>query len=287
MSSILALGPAGTNAHEAAKRISPLFPGHPVEFCGTNREVLERVCAGESLGVVPVENGSVGYVGEVIKFWLSQKSPAKLKVIGELTLPIEHHLLVHSSVESIRKIKEVVSHPQALEQCMTHIRKLGVKTIPVASTAEAARYVARSRVKTRAAIGSAFAAQIYRLKMLHQNIEDSESNATCFHIVGYCFSHPTGNDKTAVLFRLPGKEKKHGAIVDALLVLKEERVNMSMIHSIPLGTIGKYAFYCEFDCHAQDEKGKKILRHLKKESRGQLLVLGSFSKELPLEEGRQ
>ncbi len=285
--SLFVLGPSGTNSHEAAKKFTQgLYYRYEINFCRTNREVLES-CLKGGMGVVPIENGSAGYVGEVIKFWLSQKYSSLLKVIGEMTLPISHHLIVRSSVKSVEEIKEIISHPHALEQCTQFLQKLNVRTIPAASTAEAARQVSQSRTHRRAAIASIFAARTFGLKILRQKIENSPDNATCFHLVGHSISLPTGKDKTAVLFRLPGKENKYGSLLDALSVLKEEKVNMSRIHSIPLGTLGSYAFYCEFDCHSEDKSGKRIIEKLKKESENELLLLGSFPRFCERKEGEK
>lgn len=282
MARIFVLGPEGTNSHEAAKKFSQSLPSPSMfEFCETNREVLEYALRdASSFAVVPVENGSAGYVGDVLRgFWfaeLAKDKPCPLKVEAELELPISHQLLVHHSVSSIEGVEEVISHPQALEQCSKHLKELRIKSRADTSTAAAAKYIALGEHRKKAAIATAFAAYIYGLRILHTNIEDFSSNATRFHLVGRKYIRSTGSDKTAVMFRLPRRENKAGSLISALEITRKEQINMTQFHSIPAGKLGHYAFYCEFECHTEDQKGLALISHLERQSEGQLLVLGSF-----------
>ncbi|MEI6495002.1 MAG: prephenate dehydratase domain-containing protein, partial [bacterium] len=64
---ILALGPAGTNGHEAAKQAAlQLGWADPeVVFCDRNVDILKRLSGGEAeSAVVPIENGQSGLVVE-------------------------------------------------------------------------------------------------------------------------------------------------------------------------------------------------------------------------------
>ncbi|MDP2705212.1 MAG: prephenate dehydratase domain-containing protein [Patescibacteria group bacterium] len=290
---IFVLGPEGTNSHEAAKKFSQSLPSEGTfEFCETNREALERALHDrDSLAVVPVENGSAGYVGDVLRgFWLAQLAEnvlCPLKVEAELELPISHHLLVHRSVSSMEGIEEVISHPQALEQCSAHLKELNVRIKADTSTAAAAKCIAEGEHLKKAAVATAFAAKIYGLKILHANIEDFSSNATRFHLVGRKYMEPTGKDRTAVMFRLPGRENKAGSLISSLLITRDKGINMTQFHSIPVGKLGHYAFYCEFECHADDEKGLALVSHLRKQSEGQLFILGSFPRFCERKEGEK
>ncbi|MFN2128142.1 MAG: prephenate dehydratase domain-containing protein, partial [Anaerolineales bacterium] len=47
----------------------------------------------------------------------------KLPIVGEIILPISHHLLALPGVK-IRDIRRVISHPQALQQCADFLNGL-------------------------------------------------------------------------------------------------------------------------------------------------------------------
>ncbi len=82
-----------------------------------------------------------------------------------------------------RTIKTVQSHIHALGQCRKVIRKLGLKTVIGADTAGSAREIAEAKDKTRAAIASRLAANIYELEILRENIEDEKHNTTRFIVL--------------------------------------------------------------------------------------------------------
>lgn len=278
---ILALGPAGTHGHEAAKIIigqKQWHEGIEIEFCERNVEILKGVEQERCLGIAPIENTTAGLVTEVIKgYWMKQQLPPTIRVIAELTLPIEHHLLVHPSVQSLEQITDVVSHPQALQQCASNLDKLGIKRRrPSQSTAAAAAEITSlDSYKAHAALASRFAAEVYNLKVIQEHIEDIRGNQTRFHVLGHESVAPTGNDRTALLFRVIDKPR---SLLNALWAISADDANMSSIHSIPLGLKGHYAFYCEFDCHLETPKGQGILNRLRTVA-DNIIVLGSFPQD--------
>lgn len=277
---ILCLGPAGTYGHEAATIAAKRLKRESleIEFCQRNVDVIRRVDSEECYGVVPVENSTAGLVPDIVKdFWLEQSTDSLVCVVGEIQIAVSHNLLVHSSTRSMGEIIKVISHPQALAQCRTKLARFGLKKFEaVDSTALAARYASEPLVYPNiAAISSRFAAEFYGLKMIAECIEDSPGNSTRFHILGSDENQkPTGNDRTAVLFWIPNRP---GALLSALGTMW--RVNMSSIHSIPLGTPSAYAFYCEFDEHKFSDVGGEVLLGLEKLT-DRLLVLGSYPKEV-------
>lgn len=286
------LGPAGTNGHEAARLVlsSELqqfqfgATSYEIAYCGRNPDILRQAEQEESLGVVPIENSSAGLVADVVKgYWLKVLGEPTLNVIGEIQLPIEHHLLVHPSVSDIAELTSVMSHPQALEQCAMSLSGLGLdRRTPASSTAGAAQYVSQDETfRTVGALASRFAAETYGLKVLRDNLQDSIGNATRFHIVGPRPMAPTGNDRTALIFWVPNEP---GALVNMLECIRMGRVNMTTVHSIPLGSPGEYAFYVEFECHQFDTAGQRVFQRLRSLT-DRLLILGSFPRNIPDRKG--
>lgn len=299
--SIFALGPRGTNGHEAAISLSR-FLDMPIELCPNNTSILEMVRKKGGYGVVPIENGQAGLVSEVVMFWLAQLTQTRMNrphVIGSIELPIQHALAVHNEVKTVSEITEVVSHPQALAQCRGFITRNRLKERSATSTAAAIAEVDTSQDSSIAAIGSPLAAGLYGLNVLFEDIQDSTFNQTRFHVVGEKPSkrpgepgpHETnehsgrpplfqimeqaeleGRERTAVIFQIANEPGKLAEIVQTIA---SHGVNLASLHSIPLGMLERYAFYCEFDCHWHDKDGHEILKVITR-STDHHCVLGSY-----------
>src|SRR5262249_56331627 len=80
-------------------------------------------------------------------------------------------------------IKPVEGPAPALGQCRKMIRKLGITPVVAADTAGSAREIAEAGDKTRAAIASRLAAEIYGLTILAEDIEDESHNTTRFIVL--------------------------------------------------------------------------------------------------------
>lgn len=273
MKRVAVLGPKGTNGHEVARTVLKVEDDNII-FCVRNEEILETCMNEKVLGVVPVENASAGLVSEVVRgFWLRHiASDVPLQVVGEVQIPITHSLLVQNSCTDMRLVQTIKSHPQALAQCSKFLKEIGAQTLPASSTAAAAKEVMGESSPHLAAIASAFAAGIYGLSILRQHIEDYSGNATRFHILGHDSVPVTESDRTAVIFELPDEPR---ALVNVLWIIGSLNVNLSSIHSIPLGNPGVYAFYCEFDLHQDSDVGRKIIACMRELCK-RMKVLGSY-----------
>lgn len=274
---VLVLGPAGTYGHEAVS-LFPCLNDAETIFCESNSRILEGVLNGlAKFGVVPVENSTTGFIRETIRFWLRQDGEffnRSLYVIGEDLLPIGHCLIMQQSNRFAVEI--VKSHPEALQQCSAYLRHKNAILQPTVSTAAAAKSLLLEQSNGVAAIASKFAAQVYGLKIIEENIQDFNNNTTRFHLLGTKPSGATGNDKTAVIFWL---ENKPGSLWQAIEIFSAMRVNITSIHSIPLGAPGEFAFYVEFDGHRNSESGQIILNILGRRT-SKMVVLGSFPKAI-------
>lgn len=270
------LGPEGTHSHEAAAILAERIPNVEIRFCARNWEVLECVAEEGCYGTVPIDNASAGLVNDVVRdFWMRRGPDCSVHVIGDVHLPIEHCLLVQRHVSDAASVSNVLSHPHALAQCGRLIEKNRWTAIPTKSTADAACRLASDLsldASQTAVIASRFAAERYGLRILQENVCDMSGNATQFHLLGPNGSAPTGRDKTPIIFRL---EDKAGALLRVLQVISGIGVNMSSLRSISLGVRGDFAFYCELECHQDDERGKPILDGIRT-FLPSLQVLGSY-----------
>lgn len=231
-------------------------------------EVFREVEAGAaSYGVVPVENSTEGVVSHTLDMFIN--SP--LKICGEVLLRVHHHLL--SKASSLKAIKKVTAHQQALAQCREWLNSNlpGVPRVAVSSNAEAARLA--STEKGTAAIGSEHAGGIYQLETLAANIEDEPDNTTRFLVIGKQLVPPSGKDKTSLMV---SAKNQAGALYNLLAPLANYERSMTRIESRPSrrGT-WEYVFFIDVEGHAEDLPMKRALRALEKEA-ALLKLLGSY-----------
>ncbi len=265
------LGPPGTFSHEAARR----FYGVPAALspCAS---IAEAVRAAEKencdFAMVPLENSNGGVIGETVDELLT----TPLSVCGEFMLRVRNHLLGRGKTKNIR---EIYGHPQPLQQCRRWLAANFPKAqiIAVASTAVAAQKAAEQ--KNAAAVGSAMAAEIYKLQTLAADIEDSAFNTTRFLSLGAQKELPqTGEDKTSLIMSM---REEAGAMCSVLTPLAKHGVNMSKLESRPArGQIWKYIFFADLDGHATDKPVAAALAELQKRA-AFVKILGSYPKAAP------
>ena len=247
--SIAFLGPAGSFGHTVG---SHLF-GKSVNFIAVTPQpdIFAAVESGRAdYGVVAIENSTHGTVRDVLEMF----QYTSLQICGECFLPIKQHLLSKSSLVEIKKI---YSHPQAFAQCRQWLGQnmSGTPQIEVSSTSEAAELAARE--PNTAAIASQLAGEIYGLSVVGKSIMDGPNNTTRFLVIGSHAAAQTGNDRTSILFAV---KDKVGALLEVLQVLKNCKINMSKIESLPSRTKAwEYVFFVDLEGHAADENVRKAL----------------------------
>ncbi|HRG22115.1 MAG TPA: prephenate dehydratase domain-containing protein, partial [Saprospiraceae bacterium] len=103
---------------------------------------------------------------------------------GEIYQPIHHKLMTNAGVE-LTGIKEVHSHPMALQQCSNFLSRFlpGVKWVETEDTALSASILSADGDRTRAVIASQRAADLYDLSIIGHNIENNAHNFTRFFIL--------------------------------------------------------------------------------------------------------
>ncbi len=230
--------------------------------------VFEEVNRGHvDFGVVPLENSTDGRVADTLDMFIRLPH---LRICAEIRLRIHHNLLANCEPQEIRR---VYSKSQALSQCRNWLSK----NVPhaslheVSSTADAARLAQQE--PGAAAVASQQAAVRYGLRTLFTDIEDSVSNETRFAVTGHQTGARTGNDKTAVMFRVPHHP---GSLVAALEIFKQAKINLTWIESFPAKSAkSEYVFFVDFEGHHEDAKVARALKALQGRCQ-EVTVLGSF-----------
>lgn len=268
------LGPEFSYSHLAALHYfgegeQPL----PVASIATVFRSVERGDAGR--GVVPLENSTDGRIVDT----LSQLAERRVKICGEVYVPIHHCLLGTGQRESIR---EVYSKPQALSQCRRWLAEnlAQAQIIETSSTAAAAQ-IARGN-PAAAAIAGIEAGRAYGLHAIDENIEDNPNNITRFAILGNDTPAASGDDKTTLLIQL---HHEPGALADAMAVFKRARLNLTWIESFPVPELpNEYLFFVELLGHLDDDVVRDAIAKLKRRV-ALLEVLGTYPRN-PLAKSR-
>src|SRR5499427_2262846 len=169
-------GEPGANSHIAIREAYPDYEPLP---CRTFEDALNAIAAGDAeLGMIPIENSLAGRVADIHHLM----PISGLHIVGEWFLPIRNQLVAPKGAK-LAGITTVESHIMALGQCRNFLRRLGVTTLVAADTAGAAREVAERGDKTRAAVASRLAAEIYGLDILAEDIEDEAHSTTRFIVL--------------------------------------------------------------------------------------------------------
>lgn len=262
-------GERGAYGEEAAFR----FFGPLVETkaCESLIEVFKRVEGnGIQFGIIPVENSLEGSISQSYDLLLE----SNLKVCGELELRVSHCLIANPGVK-LEAVKSVYSHPQALGQCRTFLKHLGVKLFPAADTAGSVRLIKEKGLTDAGAIASARAAKIYDMPILAREIEDNPNNFTRFFILSHKDCPPSGKDKTSIVFSV---KDKPSALYDFLKEFATRGVNLTKIESRPTRhKPWEYNFYMDFEGHREDKIPAEVLASLEEHTIF-VKILGSYPK---------
>jgi prephenate dehydratase len=255
------LGPAGTFSHEAVKKYAGDKPYTAAEYSSIS-ELLLAVQNNElDEAVVPMENSIEGAVNATIDMMAFE---VNLMIKAELIIPVKEHLLAKKGT-SLKDVRYVLSHPQPIGQCRRFLTENlpDAKTIPVLSTAAAAKQVSESGFGY-AAIGSEAAAEAYDLEILQDNIQDMQDNCTRFIVASHTDSKRTGNDRTSIVF---STDDKPGSLYRILDIFNLWDINMSRIESRPAKSmLGRYIFFVDLIGHRDDEDLKEALIMVKRKT---------------------
>ena len=255
MSKIYFQGTFGAYSHLAALEIDPKAEVIPCKtfdecFLKTSQDKNSRM-------VIPESNRITGNIG--IEYLIFKY---RLNIYAEHFHKIEHNLLGQPD-SSLKDIKDIFSHAQALSQCSNYIKEKNLIEHVRADTAGSAEAISKNKIKSEAAIASSLSAKIYKLKILSPNIENEKGNATRFLVMGKEVSQPNfGNKKyiTSFLFKL---KSKPAALYQSLGGFAINGVNLTKLQSYPeQNSFESYFFLCDLDGHIDDPKVQKSLEEL-------------------------
>jgi len=263
------LGPPASFSHLAVRgRFGSSLTELPLDSIQAVFRAVESREA--TYGIVPVDNSSGGSVGPTHDMLLK----SDLKIYAEQYIRVNQNLLATEELE-LRQIKKLYTLRIVYEQCRDWIHSHlsldedGVQE--VSSTTAAVQMVLKNR--DGAALASELAAQMYDLKVVARNVQDSSNNITRFLIIGNEQCPPSGDDKTSIICSL---KDRPGSLFELLEPFHKRNINLARIESvITRKAYGDYNFYIDFFGHSGDAKVAEVLQLLA-ERTTMLKLMGSY-----------
>ena len=220
-------------------------------------------------GIVPIENSSTGAITDVYDYLRKYD----FYIVGEESIKVNQNLIGIKGTK-LEDVKEVYSHPQGISQSSNYLKQFNDwKLIPFVNTATSAKLVKDLGDKSKVAIASARAADIYGLDVIEEGINNIADNSTRFVIISKEMKVVPGADKVSVVLSL---EHKAGTLYKLLRYFADNNINMMKIESRPMKeTSWRYFIYVDFQGDINGEETKKALEQIEKES-AYFKILGAY-----------
>lgn len=244
--------------HQVAARH---FFGKEVQVvpCATFREVVKLTSSKKESdgGVMAIENSIAGSI--LANYNLLQKS--SLVIVGEIYLQIKQNLLVNPGVK-LDDIREIHSHPMAIQQCFDFLDKYDWKLVETEDTALSAKHIHQHKSRHIAAIAGKLAAELFDLDIIAPNIHTLKNNYTRFLILKReeASEEIPGADKASVSFHT---DHSRGSLAKVLTKIAEDGINLSKLQSFPIpDTDFKYSFHADMEFR-DAEQFEKVIADIK------------------------
>ena len=211
-------------------------------------------------GILPIENSSTGGIAEV--YDLLRKYG--FYIVGEKVIKVEHHLLGVKGAK-LEDIQEVYSHHQALQQSSEFLKDYNkFKLIPFSNTATSAEYIKDKNSKTKGAVASKRAAELYGLDIIKSNINHNKDNYTRFIVIGKKLEYNNNSNKISIVVTVPHKP---GMLYKTLSIFAKNNINMMKIESRPIiGKPWEYFFYIDFEGNLNEGSVKAAINEIQEDS---------------------
>lgn len=250
--------------HDAAAR--EYFKGMSIETvpCETFNDMFNLLKLDASmLGIVAIENtiaGSLLQNHELLR-------QSNMTVVGEYKKYISHSIAALPG-QSLDDIVEVNSHPMALRQCEQYLQlHPKMKMVETYDTAGSAKMIAEDNLVGHAAICGRYAAELYGLNVLEDDIQTNKRNFTRFLVVTDPCNAPDFKkdkkiNKASIAFTLPHSQ---GSLSAILVIFSFYGMNLTKIQSLPIiGREWEYRFYVNlsFDDYTRYRQSVDAVRPL-------------------------
>lgn len=255
---VICQGSEGAYSQAAAEK---LFSSPSITFVKTFDDVFESIEKGcADFGIIPIENSTAGSVNHIYDLLADHDA----KIVRSVRVKVDHNLLAPQGAQ-ISDIKEIYSHPQAIDQCSNFLASLdGVRVIPYENTASAAKMVSLSGDKSKAALSAAHCASIYGLSTLARSVQNSDGNFTRFICIAANPMIFPGSNRTSVMMILP---HRRGSLFSIMSAIQASGVNLIKLESRPIpGSDFGFMFYFDIEESMYSENLPALLSELETKS---------------------
>lgn len=274
------LGPQGSYSHTAAvqyvhKYLNQIIKEHSCTKFSDIFTLVEHYHV--EYGILPLENSNSGLIDEVCNLLLH----TKLILVGAITIPIKHCILVNWNTYTINQIQIIYSHPQPVQQCSKFLKYFSSwKIILCESSSVAIQTVSTLKQSNLAALGSAQGGIFYGLRpILSHNLSNQNTNITRFIIL-----KNTNIETEAINFNINKQtmllmfiNKQSKLIYIILKILKFYNIKITYFKLHTLATLkSENIIILEIMAHIYDERTQKAIIQLNKISNF-LKILGCYS----------
>ena len=189
------------------------------------------------------------------------------------------HVICALPGQTLDELFEVNSHPMALMQCEQYLlRHPNLKMVETSDTAGSAQYIAENNIKGHAAVCGKYAAELYGLNILDEDIQTNKRNFTRFLVVAdpleaeeLAKGKPI--NKASLVFTLPHTQ---GSLSKILTIFSFYDINLTKIQSMPIiGREWEYRFYIDvtFDDYTRYRQSIDAVKPLLREFK----ILGEYA----------
>ena len=236
----------------------------------TFRDAMEAIEEGAAdYAVLPIENSSAGAVNEMYDLLDEFEN----YIVAETIISITNTLSGLPGAD-ISDIQRVYSKAEALMQTSRFLdEQAHWQQISVVNTAVAAKKILEDQDKTQAAVCSAYAAKVYGLSVLVDEMNNEPNNSTRFIVVTNQKIFLKEADKISICFELPHES---GSLYRILSHFIYNDLSMTKIESRPIeGRNWEYRFFVDFEGNMAEPAVKNAIRGLREEARN-LKILGNY-----------
>ena len=256
MKTIAFQGELGAYSHEACLSARPNYKALP---CKSFEEVISAVNSRVAdLAMLPVENTTYGRIADIHRLLPG----SGLHIIDEVFTRVKINLLSLPG-DRLEDIKSAEAHLVLLPQASAFLEENNISGIRAVDSAGAAAALKESKTKGVGVLASKLAAEIYDLKVLAENIEDSDHNTTRFLLMSSRPDNTRRGDTKMMTTFIFQVRNIPAALYKAMGGFATNGVNMTKLESYMVGgSFSATQFYADIEGHPDDNNVKLAMDEL-------------------------
>ena len=199
-----------------------------------------------------------------------------LYIVDEYYLPIQHQLLGIKG-SKLEDITVALSHPQALAQSSKFLSQQGIATEKRLNTAMACVEVANGKDKTKAAVASSLAAEMYNMEILAKNIQNDPDNRTRFIILAKNLVIPAySKEEKYVTSMMIELNEYSSSFLDVIDVFTSHKLHARKIETYNRSDFNFNKLYIEIDAHSKSKSFVSAFDHIRQNVKN-VNIIGVYS----------